>query len=42
MASHTDILDRPERFRGPFWGSVTLHVLFIGSLFATGVAGARH
>lgn len=39
MASHTDILDRPEGLRGPFWGSVTLHVLFIGSLFASAWLG---
>jgi protein TonB len=32
MASHADILDRPERLAGPFWGSVILHVLVLGGL----------
>ena len=24
--SHADILDEPERLRGPFWGSVLFHI----------------
>jgi protein TonB len=32
MASHADILDRPEPMTGPFWGSVILHVLVLGGL----------
>jgi protein TonB len=32
MASHADILDRPERLAGPFWGSVILHILVLGGL----------
>jgi len=32
MASHADILDRPERLTGPFWGSVILHVVVLGGL----------
>jgi protein TonB len=33
MASHADIMDRPEPLTAPFWGSVTLHVLLLGGLF---------
>jgi protein TonB len=32
MASHTDILDRPEPLAAPFWGSVILHLTMIGGL----------
>jgi len=32
MASHADILDRPEPMTVPFWGSVILHVLVLGGL----------
>jgi protein TonB len=35
MPGHADILDQPERLRGPFWGSICLHTamagLFIGA-----------
>lgn len=32
MASHADILDRPEPLTVPFWTSLTLHVLLVSGL----------
>ena len=34
MASHADILDRPEPLTVPFWGSLIMHLLLIGGLSA--------
>jgi protein TonB len=33
MTARTDILDQPESLRGAFWGSVVLHVGFVGLIF---------
>jgi protein TonB len=34
MASHADILDRPEPLTVPFWVSLTMHILVLGGLSA--------
>ena len=31
MTARIDILDQPERLRGPFWASVVLHVGMFGA-----------
>jgi periplasmic protein TonB len=41
MASHADILDRPEPLTGPFWGSVLMHLTVIGGLSLGYVAENR-
>jgi protein TonB len=37
MSGRIDILDQPERLRGPFWGSVVLHAGMIGMFIAATV-----
>ena len=41
MASHADILDRPERLWGSFWGSVVLHLSVAAAVLLTAWIQAR-
>jgi protein TonB len=41
MASHADILDRPERLWGSFWGSVVLHLSIAAAVLLAAWVQAR-
>ena len=42
MNSHADIMDRPERLWGSFWGSVALHLSVAGVVLLAAWIEARH
>ena len=40
MTARIDILDHPERLRGPFWASVVMHTGMIGAFIGGVLFGA--
>jgi protein TonB len=41
MAAHAGLLEQPERLAKPFWVSLTMHILVLGSLAASGLIQPR-